>query len=94
LLALARRRPRSQAAARRRASPATFVGGLDPTQFYNEAIKPKLGPIGALLRYEIDYRCVRRISVSVIRHPLCSTSDSILFSKNESESRKSARDNC
>ena len=33
---------------------ATFVGGLDPTEFYNEAIKPKLGPIGALLRYEID----------------------------------------
>jgi CubicO group peptidase (beta-lactamase class C family) len=33
---------------------ATFVAGLDPTQFYNEAIKPKLGPIGTLLRYEID----------------------------------------
>ena len=33
---------------------ATFVGGLDPTQFYNEAIKPKLGPVGALLRYEVD----------------------------------------
>ena len=33
---------------------ATFVGGLDPTEFYNEAIKPKLGPIGALLGYEID----------------------------------------
>jgi CubicO group peptidase (beta-lactamase class C family) len=25
-----------------------------PTQFYNEAIKPKPGPIGPLLRYEID----------------------------------------
>lgn len=33
---------------------ATFVAGLDPTQFYNEAIKPKLGPISALLRYDID----------------------------------------
>jgi hypothetical protein len=46
-----------------------------------------------LVRETIAARCVRRISVSVIRHPLCSTSDSILFSKNESESRKSARDN-
>jgi CubicO group peptidase (beta-lactamase class C family) len=33
---------------------ATFVAGLDATQFYNEAIKPKLGPVGALLRYEVD----------------------------------------
>jgi CubicO group peptidase (beta-lactamase class C family) len=33
---------------------ATFVAEMDPTEFYNEAIKPKLGPIGALLRYEID----------------------------------------
>jgi CubicO group peptidase (beta-lactamase class C family) len=33
---------------------ATFVAGLDPTQFYNEAIKPKLGPVGSLLRYEVD----------------------------------------
>ena len=33
---------------------ATFVAGLDPTEFYNEAIRPKLGPVGALLRYEID----------------------------------------
>ncbi|MGC2834200.1 MAG: serine hydrolase [Methylocella sp.] len=33
---------------------ATFVAGLDPDEFYNEAIKPKLGPIGALLRYEVD----------------------------------------
>ena len=33
---------------------ATFVGGLDPTEFYNDAIKPKLGPVGAILRYEID----------------------------------------
>jgi len=33
---------------------ATFVADLDPTEFYNEAIKPKLGPIAAFLRYEID----------------------------------------
>jgi CubicO group peptidase (beta-lactamase class C family) len=33
---------------------AAFVAGLDPTDYYNEAIKPKLGPVGALLRYEVD----------------------------------------
>jgi CubicO group peptidase (beta-lactamase class C family) len=33
---------------------ATFVAGLDPHEFCNEAIKPKLGPIGTLLRYEVD----------------------------------------
>jgi CubicO group peptidase (beta-lactamase class C family) len=33
---------------------ATFVAGLEPAQFYNEAVKPKLGPVGALLRYEVD----------------------------------------
>jgi len=33
---------------------ATFVAGLDPTEYYNEAIKPKLGPVGAFLRYEVD----------------------------------------
>ena len=33
---------------------ATFVAGLDPVQFYDEAIKPKLGPAGGLLRYEVD----------------------------------------
>ncbi len=33
---------------------ATFVAGLDPVQFYDEAIKPKLGPFGSLLRYEVD----------------------------------------
>ena len=35
---------------------ATFVAGMDPTEYYNEAIKPKLGPIGSLLRYEIDWQ--------------------------------------
>jgi CubicO group peptidase (beta-lactamase class C family) len=33
---------------------ATFVAGMDPTEYYNEAIKPKLGPISAFLRYEVD----------------------------------------
>jgi CubicO group peptidase (beta-lactamase class C family) len=33
---------------------AIFVGGLDPTQFFNEAVRPKLGPVGGLLRYDID----------------------------------------
>ena len=33
---------------------ATFVAGLDPAQYYDEAIKPKLGPVGAVLRYEVD----------------------------------------
>src|SRR4029453_6882865 len=33
---------------------ATFVAGLDPTEFYDEAIKPKLGAISAFLRYEVD----------------------------------------
>jgi len=33
---------------------ATFVAGMDPTEYYNEAIKPKLGPIHAFLRYEVD----------------------------------------
>src|SRR5262245_30002939 len=33
---------------------ATFVAGMDPTEYYNEAIKPKLGPVGAFLRYEVD----------------------------------------
>src|SRR5262247_651278 len=33
---------------------ATFVAGLDPAEYYNEAIKPKLGPIRAFIRYEVD----------------------------------------
>jgi hypothetical protein len=35
---------------------ATFVAGLDPTEYFNEAIKPKLGPIHAFLRYEVDWQ--------------------------------------
>jgi CubicO group peptidase (beta-lactamase class C family) len=33
---------------------ASFVAGLDPTEFYNEAIRPKLGPIGGFIRYDVD----------------------------------------
>jgi CubicO group peptidase (beta-lactamase class C family) len=33
---------------------ATFVAGLDSTEFYNEAIKPKLGAARGLLRYDVD----------------------------------------
>src|SRR5262245_28606915 len=33
---------------------ATFVAGMDPTEYFNEAIKPKLGPIRAFLSYEVD----------------------------------------
>jgi CubicO group peptidase (beta-lactamase class C family) len=48
---------------------ATFVAGLDPDEFYNEAVKPKLGPIGALLRYEVDrqQREVRSSLAGVVR---------------------------
>jgi hypothetical protein len=48
---------------------ATFVAGLDPAEFYNEAIKPKLGPIGAVLRYEVDrqQREVRASLAGVVR---------------------------
>ena len=33
---------------------ASFVAGLDPTQFFDEAIRPKIGPIARFLRYEVD----------------------------------------
>lgn len=48
---------------------ASFVARLDPTQFYNEAIKPKLGPAGGLVRYEVDWerREVRRSLSGVVR---------------------------
>src|SRR5262245_48317627 len=35
---------------------ATFVAGIDPTEYYDEAIKPKLGPIRLFLRYEVDWQ--------------------------------------
>lgn len=33
---------------------AVFVAGLEPEQFYREAIAPKLAPIGNVIRYEVD----------------------------------------
>src|SRR5262245_8086372 len=33
---------------------AVFVGGLDPTEYYKEAIAPKLGAAGKLVRYDVD----------------------------------------
>jgi hypothetical protein len=33
---------------------AVFVAGLEPEQFYREAIAPKLAPIGNIIRYEVD----------------------------------------
>lgn len=33
---------------------AVFVGGLEPAQYYREAIAPKFGSLGKLLRYDID----------------------------------------
>lgn len=48
---------------------ASFVGGLDSTEFFDEAIKPKLGPIGGLLRYEVDRsRQEVRISLAGLVH--------------------------
>jgi CubicO group peptidase (beta-lactamase class C family) len=48
---------------------AVFVAGLDPTVFYNEAIKPKLGPVGALLRYDVDrQRQEVRVNLAGIVH--------------------------
>lgn len=43
---------------------ATFVAGLDPDQFYNEAIKPKVGPIGNFIQYEVDWQR-REVRVSL-----------------------------
>jgi CubicO group peptidase (beta-lactamase class C family) len=33
---------------------AVFVGGLDPGEYYNEAIKPKLGVAAGLIHYSVD----------------------------------------
>jgi CubicO group peptidase (beta-lactamase class C family) len=33
---------------------AVFVGGLDPAEYYREAIQPKFGPVGRLIHYDID----------------------------------------
>src|ERR1700761_7639522 len=48
---------------------ATFVGSLDPDRFLNEAIKPKLGPLGSLLRYDVDHtRQEVRTSLAGLAH--------------------------
>lgn len=33
---------------------AVFVAGLEPTEFYSEAIAPKIRPVDGLMRYQID----------------------------------------
>jgi hypothetical protein len=33
---------------------ATFVAGLDPAQFYREAVAPMIWPVGPLVDYDID----------------------------------------
>lgn len=42
---------------------AVFVGGLEPSQYYREAIEPKFGPLGKLIHYDID-RERREVRVS------------------------------
>ena len=43
---------------------AAFVGGMDPDQFYREAIAPAIAPVGPLVRYAVD-RERREVTVSV-----------------------------
>jgi CubicO group peptidase (beta-lactamase class C family) len=43
---------------------AVFVGGLDPAEYYREAIEPKFGPVGRLIHYDID-RERREVRVSL-----------------------------
>jgi len=43
---------------------AVFVAGLDPEEYYREAIEPKFGPVGRLMRYEIN-RQRREVRVSL-----------------------------
>jgi CubicO group peptidase (beta-lactamase class C family) len=43
---------------------AVFVAGLDPTEFYREAIAPKSAPMRSLMNYEID-RERRQVRVSL-----------------------------
>ena len=33
---------------------AVFIAGLDPAEYFREAIEPKFGPAGRLIRYDID----------------------------------------
>jgi hypothetical protein len=43
---------------------AVFIAGLDPAQYYPEAIEPKFGPLGRLIHYKID-RERREVRVSL-----------------------------
>jgi CubicO group peptidase (beta-lactamase class C family) len=43
---------------------AVFVAGLDPAEYYHQAIEPRFGPVGRLIRYEID-RERREVRVSL-----------------------------
>jgi CubicO group peptidase (beta-lactamase class C family) len=43
---------------------AVFVGGLEPTDYYREAIAPKLGPVGKLVHYDVE-RERREVRVSL-----------------------------
>jgi len=43
---------------------AVFVAGLDPADYYREAIEPRFGPVGRLIHYELD-RKRREVSVSL-----------------------------
>ena len=48
---------------------AVFVADLDPRQFYDEAIAPKLAPISNFIRYEVDrQRQEVRISLAGLVH--------------------------
>ena len=48
---------------------AVFVADLDPRQFYDEAIAPKLAPISNFIRYEVDrQRREVRISLAGLVH--------------------------
>jgi len=44
---------------------AVFVAGLDPTEYYKEAIEPRLGAAGKLIHYQID-RERREVRASLV----------------------------
>ena len=48
---------------------ATFLAGLDPVAYFNEGIKPKLDPLSAFFRYEIDQQAREvRTSLAGLAH--------------------------
>jgi hypothetical protein len=48
---------------------AVFVARLDPTEFYREAIAPKIRPVNGLMKYEIDWeRRQVRVSLAGLLH--------------------------